>query len=168
MADDEESLSLLSNVPITEELSETLRGLLTNDDFGELSDVDDDEEEQELPATVSDDEEDDVIPQHYFEVKNTVVKSGAKKGQSSVKVSLVIGNNTFRKRKELNGRATFSCNLCESEKRFVSATAEVVDGQYYLKDSPKPEDHVCWASGQDISIKAARTMMYKMIEEDPT
>ena len=37
-----------------------------------------------------------------------------------------------------------------------------------LKDSPKPEDHVCWASRQDISIKAARTMMYKMTEEDPT
>ena len=45
----EESLSLLSTTtgPITEELSETLRGLLTNDDFGELS------EEQVTPAAVS-------------------------------------------------------------------------------------------------------------------
>ena len=80
----------------------------------------------------------------------------------------MIGNNTFRKRKEINERATFSCYLCEAEKRFVSATAEVIDGQYKLKDFPKPEDHICWASGQDISIRAARTMMYKMIEEDPT
>ena len=166
LADDEESL--LANFSLPEELGETLRGLLTDDNFGELSDASDAEEELLDDEVPEHEEEDDEMPEHHFEVKQTVVKSGAKKGQSSVKVSLVIGNNTFRKRKEINERATFSCNLCEAEKRFVSATAEVVDGQYKLREFPKPEDHICWASGQDISIRAARTMMYKMIEEDPT
>ena len=43
LADDEESL--LANFSLPEELGETLRGLLTDDNFGELSDASDAEEE---------------------------------------------------------------------------------------------------------------------------
>ena len=131
LADDEESL--LANFSLPEELGETLRGLLTDDNFGELSDASDAEEELLDDEVPEHEEEDDEMPEHHFEVKQTVVKSGAKKGQSSVKVSLVIGNNTFRKRKEINERATFSFNLCEAEKRFVSATAVHADVETVLR-----------------------------------
>ena len=82
---------------------------------------------------------------------------------------LSIGNYIFCRRKELkSGRVTFTCNQCETEGKFVSATAEVVDGQYHLVDAPDPEEHSCWASGTAVLLKQARSMMYKKVEEDPT
>ena len=61
-----------------------------------------------------------------------------------------------------------SLNLCEADGRFVSATAVHIDGQYHLRDAPRPEEHSCWASGHTFSITKARKMMYKKVEEDPT
>ena len=137
-------------------MTETLRGLLTRPD-----DPDDDEAKSD-----SDDESEATLPDHEFDIKETIIKSGKKKG---TRVSLSIGNYMFRRRRELqSGRVTFSCNECETEGKFISATAEVVDGQYRLVEAPKPEEHCCWASGNALLIKQARSMMYQKVEEDPT
>ena len=69
------------------------------------------------------------LPDHEFDIKKTVWKTGPKKGQEKIQVSLIIGNHTFRRRREVKGHVTFSCNTCEAEKTFVSAIATVNEGR---------------------------------------
>ena len=58
-------------------------------------------------------EEEDGIPEHEFEIKTTEGKLGRMKGVPRVKVSLVIENYIFRKRRIMkNGLVQFSCNAC--------------------------------------------------------
>ena len=92
-------------------------------------------------------EESESLPDHQFDIKRCLWKSGSRKGEEKVQVSLIIGNHTFRRRWEKNGHVTFSCNSCEAEKTFVSASAKVVDGEYRLEEVPCVEDHVSWVSG---------------------
>ena len=123
----------------SDDLTDTLRGLLTNDNFEDVSS----DESEEVNDQNS---EDEGLPSHTFEVKDTIVKSGKRKGTNATRVSLIIENYIFRKRRELeSGHVTFSCNLCEADGRFVLATAVHIDGQYHLKDAPRPEEHRCWA-----------------------
>ena len=86
-------------------------------------------------------EEEDGIPEHEFEIKTTEGKTGKMKGVSRVKVSLVIGNHIFRKRKiEKNGLVQFSCNGCETRvpRKYLSANARIKeDGTYELVEWPR-------------------------------
>ena len=129
---------------------------------------------------VSDDEEEDEeeieepeseplpLPDHHFEFKKSVCKSGPKKGEEQNKVSLIIENHTFRRRREKNGHVTFTCNSCEAEKTFVSAIAKVIDGEYRLTEAPSVEEHVCWVSGDPQLGKSAISQMIQAIDRDPT
>ena len=80
--------------------------------------------------------EEDGIPEHEFEIKTTEGKSGKMKGVTRVKVTLLIGNHIFRKRKiEKDGLVQFSCNGCETSvpRRYLSAFAKAKeDGTYEL------------------------------------
>ena len=123
----------------SDDLTDTLKSLLTNDNFEDVSS----DESEEVNDQNS---EDEGLPSHTFEVKDTIVKSGKRKGTNATRVSLIIENYIFRKRRELkSGHVTFSCNLCEADGKFVSATAVHIDGQYHLRDAPRPEEHSCWA-----------------------
>ena len=51
------------------------------------------------------------IPDHEFEIKTTEGKSGRMKGVTREKVSLLIGNHVFRKRRiEKSGFESFTCS----------------------------------------------------------
>ena len=78
----------------SDDLTDTLRGLLTNDNF---EDVSSDESEEVNDQNL----EDEGLPSHTFEVKDTIVKSGKRKGTNATRVSLIIENYIFRKRREL-------------------------------------------------------------------
>ena len=55
------------------------------------------------------------IPDHEFDIKITEGKSGRMKGVTRQKVSLIIGNHIFRKRRvEKSGFVSFTCNGCEN------------------------------------------------------
>ena len=146
----------LDELILSSDMTETLRGLLTRPVI-----ILDSSLKQNLTVTTS--------LKLLFQIMNltsrikeTIIKSGKKKGTT---VSLSIGNYIFRRQRELkSGRVTFSCNECETEGKFISATAEVVDGQYCLVEAPKPEEHCCWASGNALLIKQARSMMYQKVE----
>ena len=78
----------LDELILSSDMTETLRGLLTRPD-----DPDDDEAKSD-----SDDESEATLPDHEFDIKETIIKSGKKKG---TRVSLSIGNYMFRRRREL-------------------------------------------------------------------
>ena len=87
-----------------------------------------------------DDVEENSIPQHEFEVKKTQGKLGKMKGVTREKVSLMIGNHIFRRRRQLkNGSVIFTCNGCEAmaPKTYLSAIARIIeDGTYQLVEWP--------------------------------
>ena len=101
------------------------------------------------------DEEEDSIPEHHFDVKTTEGKTGSKKGVIREKVSLVIGNHIFRKRRTANGSVFFSCNGCETScNKYLSAIAKMKeDGTYQLIEWPRLNDHSCWADGNQALIR---------------
>ena len=80
----------------------------------------------ELFEEAEDDEEDGSIPEHHFEIKTMEGKTGKMKGVIREKVSLMIGNSLFRKRRTVNGSVFFSCNTCEtSYNTHLSAIAKI-------------------------------------------
>ena len=133
-----------------------LPGCLTDANSEDFSD-----EEEEINEVVP-------LPDHHFEIKKCFWKSGPRKGEEKIQVSLIIDNYTFRRRREKNGHVTFSCNACEAEKTFVSAIAKVVDGEYKLSEVPLVDEHVCWVSGSPLLVKSAISKMLQAIEKDPT
>ena len=67
------------------------------------------ENPEELECEELEDEEEDCIPEHEFIIKSTEGKFGKMKGVTRVMVSLLIGNNIFRKRRQLkNGSIIFT------------------------------------------------------------
>ena len=114
-----------------------------------------------------DDEEDGSIPEHHFEIKTTEGKTGKMKGVIREKVSLMIGNSLFCKRKTVNGSVFFSCNTCEtSYNTHLSAIAKIKeDGSYELIEWPRSRDHACWSDGNQALIRQARTEMFTKITE---
>ena len=62
-----------------------------------------DDVQEEERGDEDDEEEEGSIPEHEFEIKTTEGKTGSKKGVIREKVSLVIGNHIFRKRRKANG-----------------------------------------------------------------
>ena len=93
------------------------------------------------------------------------------KGVVREKVSLIIGNYIFRKRRQLkNGSLIFSCNGCEAQvpKHYLSAIATITeDGTYELVEWPRSNDHSCWADGQQVLIRKAREEMLSKVEQNP-
>ena len=85
---------------------------------------------------LEDEEEEDSIPEHEFDIKTTEGKFGRMKGVAREKVSLTIGNNIFRKRRQIkNGSIIFTCNGCEAmaSKKYMSAITRITkDGTYEL------------------------------------
>ena len=82
------------------------------------------------PATNSllshNDEEEDSILEHHFDIKTTEGKTASMKGAIREKVSLVIGNHIFRKRRTANGSVFFSCNGGETScNKYLSAIAKM-------------------------------------------
>ena len=112
------------------------------------------------------------IPDHEFEIKTTEGKLGRMKGVTREKVSLLIGNHVFRKRRiEKSGLVSFTCNGCETSvpKRYLSAFARVKeDGSYELAEWPRLEDHCCWADGNRALIRKARNEMFEKVSQDPS
>ena len=82
------------------------------------------------------------------------------KGVVREKVSLIIGNYFFRKRKQLkNGSVVFSSNGCEAQvsKNYLSEIETITkDGTYELVQLPCFTDHSCWADGQQVLIRKAK------------
>ena len=124
----------------------------------------------ELFEEAEDDEEDGSIPEHHFEIKTTEGKTGKMKGVIREKVSLMIGNSLFRKRRTVNGSVFFSCNTCEtSYNTHLSAIAKIKeDGAYELIEWPRSRDHACWSDGNQALIRQARTEMFTKITENPS
>ena len=102
----------------------------------------------ELEREELEDEEEDSIPQHEFDVKITQGKFGKMKGVTREKVSLMIGNHIFRKRRQLkNGSVIFTCNGCEAmaPKTYLSAIARIIeDGTYQLVEWPRLKERPDW------------------------
>ena len=117
-----------------------------------------------------DDEEDGSIPEHHFEIKTMEGKTGKMKGVIREKVSLMIGNSLFRKRRTVNGSVFFSCNTCEtSYNTHLSAIAKIKeDGAYELIEWPRSRDHACWSDGNQALIRQARTEIFTKITENPS
>ena len=97
-------------------------------------------------------------------------KTGKMKGVIREKVSLMIGNSLFRKRRTVNGSVFFSCNTCEtSYNTHLSAIAKIKeDGAYELIKWPSSKDHACWSDGNQALIRQARTEMFTKITENPS
>ena len=112
------------------------------------------------------------IPDHEFDIKITEGKSGRMKGVTRQKVSLIIGNHIFRKRRvEKSGLVSFTCNGCETSipKRYISAFARVnEDGSYELVEWPRMEDHTCWADINKARIRKARNEMFEKVQQHPS
>ena len=68
-------------------------GLLTNDNFEDVSS----DESEEVNDQNS---EDEGLPSHTFEVKDTIVKSGKRKGTNAARVSLYVGHKYFSTNEE--------------------------------------------------------------------
>ena len=130
----------------------------------ECEDLEDEEDE--------DGEEEDSIPEHEFNIKTTEGKFGRMKGVAREKVSLTIGNNIFRKRRQIkNGSIIFTCNGCEAmaPKKYLSAITRITeDGTYELVEWPRLKDHSCWADGNQALHRKARDEMLSKVIEDPT
>ena len=130
----------------------------------ECEDLEDEEDE--------DGEEEDSIPEHEFDIKTTEGKFGRMKGVAREKVSLTIGNNIFRKRRQIkNGSIIFTCNGCEAmaPKKYLSAITRITeDGTYELIEWPRLDDHSCWADGNQALHRKARNEMLSKVTQDPT
>ena len=130
----------------------------------ECEDLEDEEDE--------DGEEEDSIPEHEFVIKTTEGKFGRMKGVAREKVSLTIGNNIFRKRRQIkNGSIIFTCNGCEAmaPKKYLSAITRITeDGTYELIEWPRLDDHSCWADGNQALHRKARDEMLSKVTQDPT
>ena len=131
----------------------------------ECEDLEDEEEDE-------DGEEEDSIPEHEFNIKTTEGKFGRMKGVAREKVSLTIGNNIFRKRRQIkNGSIIFTCNGCEAmaSKKYMSAITRITeDGTYELVEWPRLKDHSCWADGNQALHRKARDEMLSKVTQDPT
>ena len=118
------------------------------------------------------DEEEEGIPEHEFEIKTTEGKFGKMKGVAREKVSLLLGNYIFHKRRQLkNGSIIFSCNGCEAQvpKLYLSAIARITEeGTYELVEWPRSKDHSCWADSHQVLFRKARVEMVSIVEQNPS
>ena len=107
-----------------------------------------------------------------FEIRNHLIKSGPKKGETVKKILLIIGQRIFKKRRTLkNGNLVFTCNSCQKIGDYVSAIVAVEDeetDQYSVIRAPVDKDHKCWVTGNEADIKLAKLEMCEMVLEDPT
>ena len=126
----------------------------------------------DLPQLVveeEEEEEEEGIPEHEFETKTTEGKFGRMKGVTREKVSLLIGNYIFRRRRTLkDGSVIFSCNGCEAQapKTYLSAIARITeDGTYELVEWPRSKDHSCWADSHQVLVRKAKEEMLAKVEQ---
>ena len=121
----------------------------------------------------SEEEEEHIIPEYEFLYRTEKYKSGAKKGQTHHRVSLVLPPYVFKKRKEKNGRATFSCNSCQKEGHNTYAHAiqsgEVTESgcKMYTLDR-WPNSHECSPESTDHLIKKFLDSLYDVVGKNPT
>ena len=99
-------------------------------------------------------------PEPVFQVTEKVVKTGPRKGKTEQKVTLVIGPYIFKRRKNLaNGTILFTCNGCQNAGVYLSAVACVSNeggaDQYKLTRTPDSDEHVCWATSDQVQVKMA-------------
>ena len=117
-------------------------------------------------------EAEDDEPTPVFEIRNHLIKSGPKKGETVKKILLIIGQRIFKKRRTLkNGNLVFTCNSCQKIGDYVSAIVAVEDeetDQYSVIRTPVDKDHKCWVKGNEADIKLAKLEMCEMVLEDPT
>ena len=95
-----------------------------------------------------------------FQVTEKVVKTGPKKGKTEQKVTLILGQNIFKRRKNLrNGSVLFTCNGCENAGVYLSAVASVTNeggvDQYNLTRAPDSSEHACWVTSDQLKVKSA-------------
>ena len=113
---------------------------------------------------LSEEEEEEDIPEHSFDIKTSIGKTGAMKGKKRETVTLQLGNYNFRKRFVLkNGNINFTCTGCEGQvpKVNLSALAKInEEGKYELLYWPHSKEHSCWADQTDALIAKARREMY--------
>ena len=70
-----------------------------------------------------------------------------------------------------NGNQIFTCNGCEKIGQYLSAVVGVEDEEsekYYVIRAPSNDDHHCWATANQLTIKRARDQMCEMVIEEPT
>ena len=94
------------------------------------------------------------------------------KGLTREKVSLMIGNQIFRKKRQLkSGSIIFTWNSCEAmaPKKCLSAIARITeDATYQLVEWPRLKDHSCWADETQFLHRKARDEMLSKVTQDPT
>ena len=99
------------------------------------------------------------------------MKTGSKKGQIEKKIVLTIGS-TFKKRYKMrNENLLFTCNSCQKLNHYLSAVVEIQDQEadlYFLLSAPSPNDHVCWVTGYQQTIKRAKNEMCSKVSKEPT
>ena len=144
------------SIPVPDHLNESQLSFLTDKNFYiSIQSV------SIPPDSELEDEEDE--PEAVFEVREHVVKTGSKKGQIEKKIVLTIGSYTFKKRYKMrNGNLLFTCNSCQKLNHYLSAVVEIQDQEadlYSLLSAPSPNDHVCWVTGYQQTIKRAKNEM---------
>ena len=61
-----------------------------------------------------------------------------------------------------NGNLLFTCNSCQKLNHYLSAVVEIQDQEadlYSLLSAQSPNDHVCWVTGYQQTIKRAKNEM---------
>ena len=110
------------------------------------------------------------LPEHRFHFKETIGRFGSKLGVPSTKVSLYIGNRTYRKRTQLrkSGMIIFTCNGCDNKGKYLAAFAKVIDNEYQLERVPLEKNHVCVPKKHCVDVKEAMKLINEKTMEEPT
>ena len=104
-----------------------------------------------------------------FEVTKTKFKSGKRKGEEKILVSLLFGPYTFRKKVERGCIYTFVCKSCEELGKNIIAKAESADGENFIIISmPHPVSHDCSPSSACIWARKCIQAMKRAVRNDPT
>lgn len=121
-------------------------------------------------ACDSDGEEgEEQVPDHFFDIKEVVQKSGKNKGAIKFMVKLFIPPYLFKKRKSYpSGKTDFSCNGCDLLKAYVKATAFTDDEGRSYELISVPTSHVCAPSGTAHLITKCMSEIKAKILEAPT
>ena len=97
----------------TDQLNDSQLSLLTDKNF----DISVQSIQSKKSDHSSNSEAEEAEQQGVFEVRESIVKTGLKKGKIEKKVVLCIGRHTFKKWRQLrNGNLIFTCNGCEAQK----------------------------------------------------
>ena len=118
---------------------------------------------------ISADEEEEEMPDHFFDIKEVIQKSGKNKGAVKFMVKLFIPPYLFKKRKSYpNGNTDFSCGGCDMLKSYVKATAITYDEGRSYELLSLPNSHVCAPSGTAHLVARCMSEIKSKILEAPT